>query len=99
MTIERQLRSEHRHGVRVAATVRAYRQPPLEALMRDISSRGAMLQADECPLMVGDEILLTAARQEVVATVAWQEEGYFGVAFHRALAPGQLATIRTAERG
>jgi hypothetical protein len=99
MTEGEQRRGEDRHGIHLAATVRAYRQPALPATVRDLSSRGALLKVEAPGLAIGDEVVLTAEKHEVVATIAWQKDGFFGLSFHRTLEPRELATLRAADTG
>ncbi len=94
----RERRVDDRHDVRVDATVRAYRMPTLTAALLDVSAGGAMLAADARDYRAGEEIVLNAGRIEVVATIAWLNEKFFGLAFHRRLGPHELGWLREAGR-
>ncbi len=94
----RERRVHERHDVRVDATVRAYRMPTLAAALLDVSAGGAMLEADAREYRAGEEIVLSAGRIEVVATIAWLNEKFFGLAFHRQLHTRELGWLRDAGR-
>ncbi len=86
---------DDRRGIRVDVTVRAFGLPPLDATLRDVSTNGAMLKADTPALDVGDEVVLTAAKLEIVATIAWRKRTYFGLVFHRRLDHRELLALRS----
>ncbi|MDH7638015.1 PilZ domain-containing protein [Sphingomonas oryzagri] len=92
------LRSEERHGVLLDATVKAYRAAPLAAAVIDLSTGGAMLAADTSELQKGDEIVLDAAGKQIVATVAWSNESFFGLAFHRRLDDREMSWLKRVGR-
>lgn len=85
---------QDRRGIRVEVTLRAYGLSPVVATLRDASSTGAMIRADTPTLGIGDEVVLTAGKLEIVATIAWRKRAYFGVAFHRRLEARELAGLR-----
>ncbi|MBA2935676.1 PilZ domain-containing protein [Sphingomonas sp. CGMCC 1.13654] len=92
------LRSEPRQGVLLDATVKAYRAAPLAAAVIDLSTGGAMLAADTSALHKGDEIVLDAAGKQIVATVAWSNESFFGLAFHRRLDDREMSWLKRVGR-
>jgi hypothetical protein len=92
----RDRRSDDRYDVHVDATVRAYRMPTLAAALLDVSAGGAMLEADARDYRPGEEIVLNAGKIEVVATIAWLNEKFFGLAFHRRLGSHELGLLREA---
>jgi len=94
----RERRVDDRHDVLVDATVRAYRMPTLAAALLDVSAGGAMLEADARDYRPGEEIVMSAGRIEVVATIAWLNEKFFGLAFHRRLGAHELGWLREVGR-
>jgi hypothetical protein len=94
----RERRVDDRYDVHLDATVRAYRMPTLAAVLLDASTGGAMLEADARDYRPGEEIVLTAGKIEVVATIAWLNERFFGLAFHRRLGAHELGWLREAGR-
>jgi hypothetical protein len=94
----RDRRVDARHDVLLDATVKAYRAPPLPASVIDLSTGGAMLSADACDLRKGDEIVLDAAGKQIVATVAWSNESFFGLAFHRRLDMQEMSWLKRVGR-
>ncbi len=86
--------SDDRRGIHVDVKVRTFGLPPLAATLRDVSTGGAMLKADTPALDVGDEVVLTMAKLEIVATVAWRKRTYFGLVFHRRLDHRELLMLR-----
>ena len=92
------LRGEERQGVLLDATVKAYRAAPLAAAVIDLSAGGAMLAADTGDLHKGDEIVLDAAGREFVATVAWSNESFFGLSFHRRLDDREMSWLKRVGR-
>ncbi|WP_298689105.1 PilZ domain-containing protein [uncultured Sphingomonas sp.] len=90
----RERRGDERHIVRLDATVRAYRMPTLAAALVDLSAGGAMLEADARAFGNGDEIVLTTGPVEIVATIAWLNDRFFGLAFHRRLDAYELGLLR-----
>ena len=94
----RERRTDERHDVRLDATVRAYRMPTLAAALLDVSAGGAMLEADAREYRAGEEIVLSAGKIEVVATIAWLNEKFFGLAFHRRLGAHELGWLQKTGR-
>jgi hypothetical protein len=94
----RERRIDARQDVLLDATVKAYRTAPLPASLIDISTGGAMLSADTRDLRKGDEIVLDAAGKEIVATVAWSNESFFGLAFHRRLDSHEMSWLKRVGR-
>jgi len=94
----RDRRTDERHDVHVDTTVRAYRMPTLAAALLDVSAGGAMLEADARDYRPGEEIVLNAGKVEVVATIAWLNEKFFGLAFHRRLGAQELVWLRRTGR-
>jgi hypothetical protein len=92
------LRGEERQGVLLDATVKAYRAAPLAAAVIDLSTGGAMLAADTSALHKGDEIVLDAAGKQIVATVAWSNESFFGLSFHRRLDDREMSWLKRVGR-
>jgi hypothetical protein len=93
-TSGRERRVDERHGLLLDATVRAYRLPPRAASLLDVSAGGAMLKSNTHDLYAGDEIVLNAGLVEIVATIAWRNESFFGLSFHRRLEARELAGLR-----
>jgi len=91
-------RGEERQEVLLDATVKAYRAAPLPASVIDLSTGGAMLSADTRDLRKGDEIVLDAAGKQIVATVAWSNESFFGLAFHRRLDRQEMSWLKRVGR-
>lgn len=93
-TLGQERRAEFRREAEADATVRGFRQPPMPATLRDISSGGAMLRVAGANFEVGDEVVLLCCKIEIVATIAWRKRGYFGLAFHRRLDHREMKTLR-----
>lgn len=91
-------RLDERHSLTMDATVRAYRAAPVAASVLDVSAGGAMLRSDAQDLRKGDEIVLDAGRVEIVATVAWSNESFFGLAFHRRLDAREMSWLKRTGR-
>jgi hypothetical protein len=91
-------RVDDRQDVLLDATVRAYRMPALSAALLDLSEGGAMCRADTQALHKGDEIVLDAAGKQIVATVAWSNESFFGLAFHRRLDTREMSWLKRVGR-
>ena len=72
--------------------------PPRPASVLDVSAGGAMLRGDTHDLHKGDEIVLDAGRVAIVATVAWSNEGVFGLAFHRRLDAREMGWLKRTGR-
>ena len=70
--------------------------PTLAAALVDLSAGGAMLEADARAFGNGDEIVLTTGPVEIVATIAWLNDRFFGLAFHRRLDAYELGLLRKA---
>jgi hypothetical protein len=87
-------RAEFRRNADADVAVRAYRMAPLPAILRDISTGGAMLKVDDARFDIGDEVVLTCRDIEIVATIAWRKKTFFGLAFHRHLDPREIRTLR-----
>ena len=96
MVIGRERRTDDRHDVDLAVTVRAYRVSPIEARMVDVSAGGAMVSLESDAVGRGDEILIAARGIELVATIAWATDGFCGLAFHRKLAAAEVTAFRKA---
>ena len=94
----RERRVDERYAVRLDAVVRAYRMPTLAAALLDVSAGGAMLEADARAYQTGEEIVLSAGKIEVVATIAWLNDKFFGLAFHRRLGARELGWLREVGR-
>jgi hypothetical protein len=91
-------REAERFAVDLPAVLRAYRQSPAEARMKDVSTGGALVAADAPDILRGDEVLLDLNWCEFVVTVAWTTDGHLGVVFHRPLHPVELDGIRQPGR-
>jgi hypothetical protein len=76
-------RREARQQVSLTAQLRHFRDQA-EVLLLDVSSGGAMIEA-EAPPARGEEVVLVRGRVQVVATVAWVKEHHCGLCFHRAI--------------
>lgn len=61
-----------------------------DARIRDISTNGALLESDYCPLS-GDELRVICGEASLPGRVAWAERGWFGVEFDTPLAMSSLA--------
>jgi hypothetical protein len=94
----RGMRSEERQEVLLDATVRAYRMPEVAASLLDLSAGGAMCRGDAQALHKGDEIVLDAAGKQIVATVAWSNESFFGLAFHKRLDDREMSWLKRVGR-
>ena len=92
----RDRRVDDRHEVHLDATVRAYRMPTLAASLLDISAGGAMIEADAGAYQLGEEVTFSAAGSELVATIAWLNDQFIGLAFHRRLGTRELGRFRKA---
>jgi hypothetical protein len=82
------LRAHPRHPVHVEASLLMY-QARYEVVVTDISRGGAMVVGDAVPAR-GDEVVLSRADFQIVATVAWSEGRACGLAFHRPIDPETL---------
>ncbi|WBO24195.1 PilZ domain-containing protein [Sphingomonas abietis] len=91
-------RGDDRQDVLLDATVRAYRAEPVAAALLDLSTGGAMLQGDIQDLHKGDEIILDAAGKQIVATIAWSNASFFGLAFHRRLDSYEMSWLKRVGR-
>jgi hypothetical protein len=91
-------REAERFAVNLPAVLRAYRQSPVEARMKDVSTGGALVATLAPDILRGDEILLDLDWCEFVVTVAWTTEGHLGVTFHRPLHPVELDGLRRGGR-
>jgi hypothetical protein len=91
-------RGDERQEVLLDATVRAYRVAPMPAALLDLSTGGAMLQGDIQDLHKGDEIILDAAGKQIVATIAWSNASFFGLAFHRRLDSHEMSWLKRVGR-
>jgi hypothetical protein len=91
-------RLDERQDVLLDATVRAYRMPALAASLLDLSEGGAMCRGDAQALHKGDEIVLDAAGKQIVATVAWSNESFFGLSFHRRLDTREMSWLKRVGR-
>jgi len=92
----RERRVDERYAVRLDAVVRAYRMPTLAASLLDISAGGAMIEADAGAYQLGEEVTFSAAGSELVATIAWLNDQFIGLAFHRRLGTRELGRFRKA---
>jgi hypothetical protein len=92
------LRTEERHEVLLDATVRAYRVPPVPASLLDVSTGGAMLRGEIPDLHKGDEIVLDARGKQIVATIAWSNAQFFGLAFHKRLDSSEMSWLKRVGR-
>lgn len=92
------LRRDQRQNVLLDATVKAYRAPPLATSLVDLSAGGAMCRGDAQSLHKGDEIVLDAAGKQIVATVAWSNESFFGLAFHKRLDNREMSWLKRVGR-
>lgn len=79
-----------RVSVSLPAALLLYRQR-LAVRLIDFSRGGAMGKVEDgvAPAR-GDEVVLALEKLEVVATVAWENDGSFGLAFHRPLEGWQI---------
>ncbi|MBV9840364.1 MAG: PilZ domain-containing protein [Sphingomonadaceae bacterium] len=76
-------RREARHRVSLTAQLRYFREQS-DVRVLDLSSGGAMIEADAPPAR-GEEVVLVRGAVQVVATVAWVKEHHCGLCFHRAV--------------
>jgi hypothetical protein len=101
-----QIAREPRHKVLIRATMRAG-GPRTDVCIRDISSRGLMVQANAPPPR-GTYVDLDCAGHQVVGLVVWRKERRFGIqtrerinvaALAGRIAPEILAPQRRGSRG
>jgi PilZ domain len=76
-------RGEPRQRVSLTAQLRHFRDQA-EVVLLDVSSGGAMLEA-ETPPARGEEVVLIRGGLQIVATVAWVQAHHCGLCFHRAV--------------
>lgn len=87
-----QKRPLRRSRVYVVANVKSSSSSRQEAIIRDISTNGALLEADNPP-PVGTKVELTCGRARVQGNVAWLNSTWFGIQFSRQLHDGPLAEL------
>lgn len=87
-----QKRPLRRSRVYVAATVKSSSSGRQEAIIRDISPHGALLEAD-IPPPAGTKVELVCGRARVLGRIVWLNSSQFGVQFSRQLRDGPLADL------
>lgn len=87
-----QKRPLRRSRVYVVANVKSSGSSCQEAIIRDISPNGALLEADGPP-PVGTKVELAFGRARVHGNVAWLNSTWFGIQFSRQLRDGPLAEL------
>ena len=76
-------RRETRNRVSLTAQLRYFREQS-DVRVLDLSSGGAMIEA-EAPPARGEEVVLVRGALQIVATVAWVRAHHCGLCFHRAV--------------
>lgn len=87
-----QKRPLRRSRVYVVANVKSGSSSRQEAIIRDISPNGALLEAASPP-SVGTKVELAFGRARVHGNVAWLNSTWFGIQFNRQLRDGPLAEL------
>lgn len=76
----------------MVANVKSSSSSRQEAIIRDISANGALLEAASPP-PVGTKVELAFGRARVHGNVAWLNSTWFGIQFNRQLRDGPLAEL------